>query len=244
MHAAEIQQKSLHIRQQKAMKDAIIKFNTKPKLGVEYLRAHAGLPNDCGPREFATWIFEVSERPSCSDEATTKQNSSPPPRPRASLIMRLATPRSQQIEKLSKKKIGEFLGGNDEYNRKTLLSFLEFHDFTQLSVSDGLRQLLKTFRLPGEAQVIDRILESFADRFASCNPGIFKSNDCIYILAFSIIMLNTDLHSASIPQNKKVGESVLKSVLNVYQFNPPFSPPPPHTHTDENRRVRSKQPRH
>lgn len=45
---------------------------------------------------------------------------------------------------------------------------------------------------------------SYFTRFASCNPKAFRSEDCAYVLAFSIIMLNTDIHSKNIPDNKKM----------------------------------------
>lgn len=37
------------------------------------------------------------------------------------------------------------------------------------------RQFLWSFRLPGEAQKIDRMMETFAARYCLCNPGVFQS---------------------------------------------------------------------
>ena len=37
----------------------------------------------------------------------------------------------------------------------------------------ALRRLLATFRLPGEAQKIDRMMEKFAERFFTQNPVSF-----------------------------------------------------------------------
>lgn len=37
------------------------------------------------------------------------------------------------------------------------------------------RQFLWSFRLPGEAQKIDRMMEAFAQRYCQCNPGVFQS---------------------------------------------------------------------
>lgn len=37
------------------------------------------------------------------------------------------------------------------------------------------RQFLWSFRLPGEAQKIDRMMEAFASRYCGCNPGVFHS---------------------------------------------------------------------
>jgi hypothetical protein len=58
--------------------------------------------------------------------------------------------------------------------------------------------VLQGFRLPGEAQKIDRLMEKFAERFVSCNPGSFKSADVAYVLAYSVIMLNTDAHNPQV----------------------------------------------
>lgn len=37
------------------------------------------------------------------------------------------------------------------------------------------RQFLWSFRLPGEAQKIDRMMEAFAQRYCQCNGGVFQS---------------------------------------------------------------------
>jgi hypothetical protein len=41
-------------------------------------------------------------------------------------------------------------------------------------------------------------MEKFAERFVSCNPGAFKSADVCYVLAYSVIMLNTDAHNPQV----------------------------------------------
>jgi Sec7-like guanine-nucleotide exchange factor len=55
------------------------------------------------------------------------------------------------------------------------------------------------FRLPGEAQQIDRIISTFAQCYWEDNAGDSatcpcKCQDTIFLRAFAIIMLNTDLH--------------------------------------------------
>lgn len=60
------------------------------------------------------------------------------------------------------------------------------------------RQFLWSFRLPGEAQKIDRMMEAFASRYCLCNPGVFQSTDTCYVLSFAIIMLNTSLHNHNV----------------------------------------------
>ena len=57
---------------------------------------------------------------------------------------------------------------------------------------------LPSQRLPGEAQKIDRLMEKFAERYVKCNPASFKSADVAYVLAYSVIMLNTDAHNPQV----------------------------------------------
>ncbi len=47
------------------------------------------------------------------------------------------------------------------------------------------------FRLPGEAQVIDRIMEQVSQKYFADSPNGFMHQDAVYILAFAIIMLAT-----------------------------------------------------
>lgn len=55
-------------------------------------------------------------------------------------------------------------------------------------------EFLETFRLPGESQKIQRILEAFSERFfEQQTTGVFATKDAAFILCYSLIMLNTDL---------------------------------------------------
>ncbi|XP_046979108.1 cytohesin-1 isoform X1 [Nymphalis io] len=101
-------------------------------------------------------------------------------------------------EGLSKTAIGDYLGERSDFNEAVLRAFVELHDFTDLILVQALRQFLWSFRLPGEAQKIDRMMESFAQRYCQLNPDIFTNADTCYVLSFAIIMLNTSLHNPSV----------------------------------------------
>ncbi|XP_047213234.1 cytohesin-2-like isoform X2 [Girardinichthys multiradiatus] len=101
-------------------------------------------------------------------------------------------------EGLNKTAIGNFLGEREEMHLKTLKVFVGLHEFSDLNLVQALRQFLWSFRLPGEAQKIDRMMEAFATRYCDCNPGVFQSTDTCYILSFAIIMLNTSLHNPNV----------------------------------------------
>ena len=96
---------------------------------------------------------------------------------------------------LSREAFGELIGGSSKVSRLMLRAHLLRFDFTNLEVDVALRLFLKSFRLPGESQVIDRIMEQFAARFNHCNVGKFAHPDTAYVLAYSIVMLSTDAHS-------------------------------------------------
>lgn len=101
-------------------------------------------------------------------------------------------------ERLDKAQIGEYLGEGDEENIAIMHAFVDCMDFTKRRFVDALRQFLQSFRLPGEAQKIDRFMLKFANRYVTGNPNAFANADTAYVLAYSVILLNTDLHSSKV----------------------------------------------
>ncbi|VDO12807.1 unnamed protein product, partial [Brugia timori] len=117
-------------------------------------------------------------------------------------------------EGLRKSAVGDYLGENNPFNLEVLEKFCELHDFTDLILVQALRQFFWSFRLPGESQKIDRMVNTFARRYCANNPGVFSSvgkcggqlvnlyKDCVtdtcYILCFAIVMLNTALHNRNV----------------------------------------------
>ena len=119
--------------------------------------------------------------------------------------------------RLSKRRIGEFVGQPDHFNQKACEFLLQLYNFRQLSLVAALRVLMKEFRLPGESQQIDRIIEKFSCVYYIQNPdnGILNP-DVIYKLSFSIIMLNTDLHNHSARNNRMSFSEFVKIQLEVH----------------------------
>ncbi|KAI8038040.1 hypothetical protein M5D96_009081 [Drosophila gunungcola] len=111
-------------------------------------------------------------------------------------------------EGLNKTAIGDYLGEKNDFNEDVLKSFVALHDFTNLILVQALRQFLWSFRLPGEAQKIDRMMETFAQRYCQLNPDIFTNTDTCYVLSFAIIMLNTSLHNPSVKDKPTVEQFI------------------------------------
>jgi brefeldin A-inhibited guanine nucleotide-exchange protein len=103
-------------------------------------------------------------------------------------------------DKLDKTTLGEYIG--DLNNKEIMYMFVDQMNFAGKDIVAALRHFLDHFRLPGEAQKIDRLMEKFAARYCETNPHnkLFHSADVAYILSYSIIILTTDLHSPSIKQ--------------------------------------------
>ncbi|XP_050981494.1 Golgi-specific brefeldin A-resistance guanine nucleotide exchange factor 1 isoform X6 [Labeo rohita] len=98
--------------------------------------------------------------------------------------------------RLDKKMIGEFI--SDRKNPDLLDSFVNTFTFQGLRIDEALRLYLEAFRLPGEAPVIHRLLETFTDNWHKVNGNPFQSNDAGFALAYAVIMLNTDQHNHNV----------------------------------------------
>ncbi|KAG0377049.1 Brefeldin A-inhibited guanine nucleotide-exchange protein 2, partial [Mortierella sp. AD032] len=109
---------------------------------------------------------------------------------------------------LDKAAIGEYIGEGDKKAIKVMHAFVDRLDFTGVGFVDALRLFLQNFRLPGESQKIDRLMEKFADRYCETNPKVFANAEPAYILAFSVIMLNTDQHSDNVKKRMDVKDFI------------------------------------
>ncbi|CAH0515109.1 unnamed protein product [Peronospora belbahrii] len=116
---------------------------------------------------------------------------------------------------LNKTLIGEYIGDGpiEKYPfnaavRNAYVAMFDFHSAS--SLDEALRMFLAKFRLPGEAQKIDRMMEAFSKQLylQAGSSGPLADADAAYVLSFSIIMLNTDLHSDHITKKMTVEEFV------------------------------------
>lgn len=64
-------------------------------------------------------------------------------------------------DRLDKTFIGDFLGDNEEFAREVMYAYVDLIDFCNMDIVTALRHFLEGFRLPGEAQKIDRYLTMF-----------------------------------------------------------------------------------
>lgn len=165
-------------------------FNEKPRDGIKLLIDSKFIPNNKG-KEVAKFLFENDSR-------------------------------------LDKKQLGLLLCKPEE--TELLGEFMSLFNFNSFRVDEALRVLLTKFRLPGESQQIERILEAFSKRYVGCQQyveNIYSEEeenlaqvqadaDSVFILSYSIIMLNTDIHNPQVKEHMSFEEycSNLKGCYN------------------------------
>ncbi|XP_014223054.2 IQ motif and SEC7 domain-containing protein 1 isoform X2 [Trichogramma pretiosum] len=121
---------------------------------------------------------------------------------------------------LSKQMIGEYLGNlQNPFNMAVLECFSHELDLAGMQVDVALRKFQGYFRMPGEAQKIERLMEVFSQRYCQCNPEVvsrLRSPDTIFVLAFAIIMLNTDLHTPNLkPERRMRLDDFIKNLRGI-----------------------------
>ncbi|KAG9434663.1 IQ motif and SEC7 domain-containing protein 1 isoform X1 [Apis mellifera carnica] len=121
---------------------------------------------------------------------------------------------------LSKQMIGEYLGNlQNPFNMAVLECFSHELDLSGMQVDVALRKFQAYFRMPGEAQKIERLMEVFSQRYCQCNPDVvsrLRSADTVFVLAFAIIMLNTDLHTPNLkPERRMRLDDFIKNLRGI-----------------------------
>ncbi|KAI8872464.1 hypothetical protein GQ42DRAFT_161307 [Ramicandelaber brevisporus] len=194
-------------------------FARNPKKGLAYFESHGFLiipshDDTLHQQQQQSVVSTASTAPaSTADVASTGEDDVTVPRPARQLPVRAIEVAKflHTTPQLSKAAIGDYLGESDQINIDVMHAFIDMLDFSELEFVSALRKFVRSFRLPGEAQKIDRIMEKFADRYCEQNPSAqFTSADVAYLLAFSLIMLNTDQHSNQV-KNRMNKAAFIKS---------------------------------
>ena len=115
------------------------------------------------------------------------------------------------IKKLIRDRVGDYLCSGKDFNKKVLTYFINSFDFSDHNLLDAMKVLFYELPLSGEAQVIDRVVQTFGEKFHKQNPHELKNPDFCYYLAFSILQLNTDLHRDEV-ENKMTLKQFIDSV--------------------------------
>ena len=105
--------------------------------------------------------------------------------------------------RISKSVLGEYL--SKKSHGHLLGAFLDMFDFTGKRVDEALRDLLNSFRLPGESALIERIVAAFSEKYCgNATPENIANVDAVLVLTYAIIMLNTDQHNPNVKKDKRM----------------------------------------
>ncbi|KAG8742534.1 hypothetical protein FRC10_001301 [Ceratobasidium sp. 414] len=95
---------------------------------------------------------------------------------------------------VEREKLVEWLGSPTEIRQQTLSCYMVNFDFSGVNIDEAIRRLCHKLYIKGETQQIDRILESFSERYMDQNPNAIWR----YTVTFAIILLNTDLQATEL----------------------------------------------
>lgn len=110
---------------------------------------------------------------------------------------------------------GIYLSFIDKRTQGLLDAYFDGFDFEDQTVLDSLSLLLGSIQFPAHFSVITKFMLCFAQRYFACNENsVFKSIDAVYVLAFGIIMLNTDMHNSAV-KNKMTLHQYINNSSNI-----------------------------
>lgn len=127
--------------------------------------------------------------------------------------------------RISKKVLGDFISkkGNDAI----LEAFVGEFNFNGKRIDEAMRELLESFRLPGESALIERIMTVFSEQYcASDVPEGVADKDAAFVLTYAILMLNTDQYNPNLKSSARMGYTDfaknLRGVNNKADFAPEY----------------------
>lgn len=116
-------------------------------------------------------------------------------------------------------------------------AYMELFDWSGVNILSALRIFCGRLVFKGETQQVDRIITAISKRWCECNQthgfksaGMFyvipifdgigdaySEIDIVFTILYSLLLLNTDLHLADIPQSQKMtrGQFIKNTMLSV-----------------------------
>lgn len=120
---------------------------------------------------------------------------------------------------LSPEDYTSFLASEDDFNSKVRDSYMNLFRWDR-NLLASLRMLCSKFYLKGESQEIDRIIMSMSQAFVRQHPdNVFqtKDSDKIYVILYSLILLNTALHNQDASKTSRISQAdFVRSTYSTY----------------------------
>ncbi len=125
--------------------------------------------------------------------------------------------------RVSKKVLGDFI--SKKSNENILKAFISLFHFEGKRIDEALRNLLGSFRLPGESQLIERIVTVFTEEYCSSSTlSAVADKDAAFVLTYGIIMLNTDLYNPNVREQNRMSYTDFAKNLRGVNAGKDFDP--------------------
>ncbi|KAJ5365351.1 SEC7-like alpha orthogonal bundle [Penicillium concentricum] len=212
-----------------------------------YLASSARTSTSTSGRKSFSDMFNITQR--------LRQNSSPPaPRQGSPAIGGASTPiLKQEIPAIPKREendtpasyltrleetlprgmiAGVLAQSEEEFYKICLRKYMRTFSYFGDPLDMAIRKLLMEVELPKETQQIDRFVQAFADRYHECNPGIFTAPDNAYFIAFSLLILHTDVFNKNNKRKMQKAdyvkisrsEGISEDILECFYENISYTP--------------------
>lgn len=126
---------------------------------------------------------------------------------------------------ISKDALGAFFAKNDDAHKKILQNYINLFDFSYLSIDQSIRLFLSSFRIVGEGQIVDRLLDMFSVAFYDSHKDTFF-HDAASVHLFSVawLMLHTSMHNKNVVKKDTLTDflSLLKGQNNNEDYDTQF----------------------
>lgn len=100
-------------------------------------------------------------------------------------------------------------------NKSVLENTIRLHNYENQFLPTALRRFFSKIEAPNERNsYLTLILEKFSKRFCSCNPQLDLSEETVYIICFSLILLSVDLTSPHV-KNKMSKREFIRNTRNA-----------------------------
>lgn len=117
--------------------------------------------------------------------------------------------------------IFEYIGINHDFSLLIRKEYLKTFNFSDMDILEAYRLFVSTFKLGGESFILYNIILEFSKKYYSdnINNTVFTSEDEVSAFAYSILMLNTDLHDPYVKEHMKIDEFITSNKRTGYFSN-------------------------
>jgi brefeldin A-resistance guanine nucleotide exchange factor 1 len=125
--------------------------------------------------------------------------------------------------RISKTVLGDFI--SKKGNNAILEAFVAEFNFDGKRIDEAMRELLESFRLPGESALIERIMTVFSEQYcASDVPEGVADSDSAFVLTYAILMLNTDSYNPNLKSTARMSYAQFANNLRGVNAKGDFAP--------------------